>query len=100
MKPSVEPTLRIQRSLVKISNERHADPNHVFLQFAFERFLYRLSISGHADSLVKPVNVSGHSCPIRLKISPISIHHGNESTLGMCYDRVDMARSADRFIPA
>ena len=42
----------VQRSLILLSKERHADPNHVFLQYAFERFLYRLSISPHVDDLV------------------------------------------------
>ncbi len=42
----------VQRSLVRLSKERRADPNHVFLHYAFERFLYRLSVSPHVDMLV------------------------------------------------
>lgn len=42
----------VQRSLVSLSKDRHADPNHLFLQYAFERFLYRLSVSPYVDDLV------------------------------------------------
>lgn len=42
----------VQRQLVQISKEHRADPNHVFLQYALERLLYRLSMSDHADRLI------------------------------------------------
>lgn len=52
MTPPRDTSSSVQRSLVRLSKERHADPNHVFLQYAFERLLYRLSVSAHVDEFV------------------------------------------------
>lgn len=42
----------IRQRLVNISRDRHEDPNLVFIRYALERFLYRLSCSKSANKFI------------------------------------------------
>jgi len=42
----------IQQRLINLSKERGEDPNLVFIRYAIERLLYRLSISKHSNLFI------------------------------------------------
>jgi len=42
----------VRQRLVNLSMERGEDPNHVFIRYAIERFLYRLSRSKQSGKFV------------------------------------------------
>lgn len=42
----------VRQRLLNISRERGEDPNIIFIRYALERFLYRLSRSDHASQFI------------------------------------------------
>lgn len=42
----------VRQRLINISKQRHEDPNLVFIRYAIERFLYRLSCAGQAAKFI------------------------------------------------